>query len=456
MKKSLLWAIVLMTSVSSLLPSCMSDSDKETTATSDCAITNMVLGTLRRTVTTKRWDGRDTTYVTNMYAGHYALLVDQLNHEIYNPDSLPQGTDVTKVTFQSIAADGGVAYRTLSGNDTLYSTSDSIDFTEPRLFTCYAYDGEAKQTYRVHVNVHKVNPEAMAWQTLGTVEALKDVTSQKLLVNGTTVYIFARNASGAFVLTSPAADGTTWTRTPLTDLGTMEPRNVVVFGGQFYALGNGQLWQSADGKSWTAVASDTEPQILCGASRENLYGVKDGKLYASADAREWIAEPLDDDGNLLPLYDYAMAYMPMTFNPQFEYLLLGGRDGNGQAALWKRTVDLTGQTDDVWAYYPASEALSHPFPALAEGTLLAYDTKVLTIGCEGDSVSLFSVSEDAGRSWLVDRSKYLHPSGLKATSLGCGVDSDQYIWLSCGGTGTVLKGRLNRLGFKTEQMQFTE
>jgi hypothetical protein len=93
---------------------------------------------------------------------------------------------------------------------------------------------------------------------------------------------------------------------------------------------------------------------------------------------------------------------------------------------------------------------------LSEGTLLAYDTKVLTIGCEGDSVSLFSVSEDAGRSWLVDRSKYLHPSGLKATSLGCGVDSDQYIWLSCGGTGTVLKGRLNRLGFKTEQMQFTE
>ncbi len=456
MKKTFVWAIVLMTGVSSLLPSCMSDSDKNLSPTSDCAITNMVLGTLKRTVTTKRWDGTDTTYVTNMYAGHYALLVDQLNHEIYNPDSLPMGTDVTKVVFQSITADGGVAYRTLAGNDTLYSASDSIDFTEPRLFTCYAYDGEAKQTYRVHVNVHRVNPEEMAWQTLATVNALKDVQSQKLLVKEDKVYIFARNASGAFVLTSSANDGKTWTQSGLTGIGTMEPRDVVTLNGQFYALGDNKLWQSADGKAWTTVDADIVPQHLYGTGRETMYGAKDNTLYVSTDGLSWTAEPLDDDGALLPVADYSMAYMPMTFNPQFEYLLLGGRDANGKPALWKRTVDVTGQTEDVWAYYPATEEVLYPFPAPVDGVLLAYDGKILTTGCEDGVVTPFSVSEDAGRSWITDDSKFLHPSDLKATSLGCSVDAEQYIWFSCGGSGTVMRGRLNRLGFKTEQMQYTE
>ena len=99
--------LIIVSSV--LLCSCLNDSEEsDVEITNNCAITDMVLGTLKRTVTTKKSSGEDTTYVTTISGNLYPMHIDQYKGEIYNVDSLPLGTDIKKIVFSSVSSDGTV------------------------------------------------------------------------------------------------------------------------------------------------------------------------------------------------------------------------------------------------------------------------------------------------------------------------------------------------------------
>lgn len=447
-------ALLLSVLMTMVLSSCLNSDDEETTATDDCAISNMTLGTLYRTLTIRRSDGRDTTYTTTIYGGHYAMLVDQLNHRIYNPDSLPHGTDVTRVLFSSISSDGAIAYRTEWGTDTLYSSGDTLDFTSPRYFMCYSYTGNAKQTYEVHVNVHQVNPEKFSWTNVAESAAMKDASAQKLLVLNGRLYDFCVVGGVACVFTSETSDGVNWTRHDLTGLGSFNPNGVQLFNSKFYLVAPSGLLSSANGAEWSAVETGMVPDRLIASTDVMLFGEKNDTLYRSSDGSTWTVEGLDGDAAHFPADEYSSAWLPMNFNANFEYVLWGGIGSDGHGALWKRTLDRTGDNEDVWSYYPASDEVAYPFPELKSTVVVSYDEKTIAMGCLNDTVSLMYVSQDAGRSWEPSSTAYTHPYALSATSLGCAVDNDHYVWLVCGGTGAVLRGRLNRLGFKSEDLSF--
>lgn len=447
-------ALLLSAVMSVLLCSCLNSDDEETTATDDCAISNMTLGTLYRTLTIRRSDGKDTTYTTTIYGGHYAMLVDQLNHRIYNPDSLPHGTDVRRVLFSSISSDGAVAYRTEWGTDTLYSSGDTLDFTSPRYFMCYSYTGNAKQTYEVHVNVHQVNPEQFSWTSVAEATAMKDATAQKLFVREGQLFDFCVIDGAACVLSSGTSDGTEWTRHDLSGLDGFNPSEVQLFGGKFFAVSGGRLFSSTDGLTWADVETDMMPDRLIAATDVMIFAEKDGTLYRSADGVSWTQETLDGDAQNFPTVNSASSWADMNFNRNFEYILWGGVDATGSGVVWKRTLDRTGANDDVWSYYPASDEVKYPFPALKSTVVMSYDEKILALGCLNDTVSLMYVSEDAGRSWEPSSTTYTHPYALSATNVACAVDVDNYVWMVCGGTGAVLRGRLNRLGFQSEELSF--
>lgn len=447
-------ALLLSAVMSVVLSSCLNSDDEETTATDDCAISNMTLGTLYRTLTTRRSDGKDTTYTTTIYGGHYAMLVDQLNHRIYNPDSLPHGTDVKRVLFSSISSDGAVAYRTEWGTDTLYSSGDTLDFTSPRYFMCYSYTGNAKQTYEVHVNVHQVNPEQFSWAVPAESAAMKDATAQKLFVLDGRLFDFCVIDGAACLLTSAVSDGALWTRHDLSDFDDFNPNTIQLFNGQFYAVSGNRLLTSADGLTWGGTMTDMVPDRLVASSDVMLFAEKDSVLYRSADGSSWTRESHDGHVADFPAGNFSAAWSDMNFNRDFEYILWGGVDAGGNGALWKRTLDRTGANDDIWSYYPASEEVKYPFPALKSTVMMSYDEKILALGCLNDTVSLMYVSQDAGRSWEPSTTTYTHPYGLSATNVACAVDADHYIWMVCGGTGTVLRGRLNRLGFNSEELTF--
>lgn len=455
MKKSKLGIFAFVLIASLCLYSCNSDSDDDVTSLSDnCAITNMTLGNLLRRVTIRRsTDGRDTTYTTTFYGGHYAMLVDQLNHVIYNPDSLPLGTKIEKILFSQIAADGIVAYRTEWGTDTIYSGGDSLNFSHPRTFTCYSKSGKAKQSYEVRVNVHQVNSEQFAWAEMPAADALREASAQKLLVKNGKLYDFAVVGERAYLFTSSTSDASTWTKHELSGFTSLNPHSVQLFKNQFFAVAAAGLVSSEDGVAWTSVGSSFHPDQLIASGSSSIYALKDGSVYGSTDGVTWTKDEVDDLQSAFPAENFSSAWSELNFNNNFEYILWGGTDKNGECALWKKTVDNTGVNNDVWSCYSGSEEVSHPFPALKSTVLLNYDKKMVALGCLNDTVSLMYVSEDAGRSWE-SKNAYVHPFELRATNIGCAVDADNYIWIVCAGSGLVVRGRLNRLGFANEQTAF--
>ena len=141
-------------------------SDMEYTSnvdTHDCALTKITLGTLKRTLQVTA----DSTYTITLNGGYYPLTIDQVNNRIYNVDSLPVGTDVAHVTFATLTSSGVTTIKSLTtGQDTLFATTDSTDFTVPRMLTVNAYDGLAKKHYEVKINVHKEEADSFVWKNV--------------------------------------------------------------------------------------------------------------------------------------------------------------------------------------------------------------------------------------------------------------------------------------------------
>ena len=137
-----------------LLASCMKSKDNNVTLASDTAITSFSLGTMKKIVHTTSSTGADSTYKVSVTGSDYKFSIDQVNHSIFNADSLPQGTDVSKVLCSVTALNnGGVFVEDLVEEGSLLFVSDSIDFSVPRKFRVYASDGSGYETYNVKVNV---------------------------------------------------------------------------------------------------------------------------------------------------------------------------------------------------------------------------------------------------------------------------------------------------------------
>ena len=132
-----------MLSVVVLLASCLDDDVSETVYPSDAAITAFSLGTLNCYRTVKSSKGVDSTYKSNVTGSAYKFYIDQLNRTIYNPDSLPFGTDVAHVICTIASKNSGSVVIKNVDSDTLkyYNSTDSIDFTVPRQISVYSLDG---------------------------------------------------------------------------------------------------------------------------------------------------------------------------------------------------------------------------------------------------------------------------------------------------------------------------
>ena len=67
------------------------------------------------------------------------------------------------------------------------------------------------------------------------------------------------------------------------------------------------------------------------------------------------------------------------------------------------------------------------------------------------------VSQDNGLTWSEDGRFYL-PAGFNGTGAAAAmaVDNKGFIWIICGGTGEVWRGRLNRMGWADQKTSFTE
>ena len=102
-------------------------------------------------------DGKDTTISTSVIGANYPFIINQNEGLIYNSDSLPLGTDVSKVVVDITGDTYGIYI--VAENDSLWEEGDSLDFRTPIQLKVMSEIGTFGRTYTAKINVHQQDPE---------------------------------------------------------------------------------------------------------------------------------------------------------------------------------------------------------------------------------------------------------------------------------------------------------
>lgn len=459
MKKISFKCLVAAIIASLTMSSCDTTNDSEYTPSRDCLITAVTMGTLTRTVHTKDAQGQDSTYTVSVNGALYPIYIDQLENRIYNADSLPVGTNVDKVAFTTFTAKNSVVIKSLTtGNDTLFSATDSTDFSQQRTFKVYSEDLLSTREYTMELRVHREEADTFAWQRMaeGTFLPVASFVESRTLCLDRSLYVFGQLSDGnaqVVMTNTQQPDFSSAILLPNVAGQAINARSVQYFHGAFYALAGNRLVRSATGTdNWSEVHSELNPDMLATAYGDSLYALADGKLYATADGTQW-TQCLTDTPNALPQTQITAAAQSQRIDPQTVSVIMTGQRG-GEPVVWRHDVDLLGSYVYPWINLPQTEELGdYACPLLHSTNLTAYDNAVVLTGVtDTHEVAPLYVSRDYGRTWKADEWKKPYLTGV--TAISAAVDADQYLWLVCSGTGTVYKGRINRLGWKDNPTRF--
>lgn len=137
------------------LSSCLNSDEQEYDIPKDCQITAFSLS---------------SDSVPGLSAVKF--VIDQVNGRIFNPDSMPYGTEIEKVVCTVSRANGlysiEVTQEALPDSTYFWNTKDSLDFSKPVKFVTMAYDMITKKTYTAQVNIHQQVPDSMSWELLNS------------------------------------------------------------------------------------------------------------------------------------------------------------------------------------------------------------------------------------------------------------------------------------------------
>lgn len=135
--------------------------DKEDISYLSASNSTVIVSSFSLTKDTKILPGLDSVYFS----------IDLGNAEVFNADSLPYGTDVSRLIPVIGTAGCSVAelhFKSIHGNDTvvdyLTHSTDSINFANgPVTLHLVANDGITERDYQLKVNVHQMVPDSLYW-----------------------------------------------------------------------------------------------------------------------------------------------------------------------------------------------------------------------------------------------------------------------------------------------------
>lgn len=463
MNKKALYSLVLTLLFAISLSACDSSYDSASTEPSrDCVITSATLGTLKRTLHIVNAAGHDTVVNYTVTGGAYRLYIDQVNYRVYNPDSLPTGTRTDKLVFASngLNSSGVLSIKSLvTGEDSTFTPTDSTDFSVPREVTVHAYDGTSKRTYTFDIRVHKEEANDLNWAEVYSNNggALAAFTQSRTLCVDGHLYTFGRTATGEAQVIATTTDTPSFDAASSITAANGQPidvRSVHHFGGVFYALAGGELVQAAQPTdTWQSVSTGHIFTALAGTSTDSLYAIANGVMLSSANGTSWQVSA-NDGGAQLPTQNMASATQISAKRPTQEFTVLMGQTANGDITIWRHDIDREGYFTYPWMSMPQTEEIdSLACPTnLEQLNMFAYDHSTVITGIVSGKVAPLYMSQDNGRTW---NPNIIAPPTLEGvTSLSTVVDANQRIWLVCGGTGKVVRGRLNRVTWSEEQTRF--
>ena len=454
MKKILLFIVGIFV-VSLVFTSCFNNDDSTTTYSSDAAITGFSIGTIETTLSTRTYDNsKDSTYTVTLIGSKYTFVIDQKNNLIYNPDSLPYLTDVSNVVTTVTNGGSSVTYRK-NDADTIWTSTDSIDFTKPVAFKSWAQDGSSRQ-YTVKVNVHQYNPDSLVWNPVTSNFKGEIITkNQKAILFKNNIFIYGEGENQVLVTSTSENDGSNWA-SPIEISGLSEKADyssVIVFNGAIYILSNTTLYKSEDGKIFNTVPNNnTNFKRLIGINGSTLWATNnDNKFISTFDGNSWaigkkVSQTLPDQS--VSFVNYNQGANPYLF----KSILLGTfiNSTDTIASVWEA------ENGSDWT--PYNETNSFNCPYLNNLSMIRYDGKLYAFGGNSinkvttiDGFKAFYCSLDEGISWKKITKNVIFPESWKGNNNDFSflVDNNSYIWIIFSKAGPqgqfVWKGQIRRL-----------
>lgn len=455
MKRKFFAFIALITATLSL-SSCLSSDETTVEYTHDTAITAFSLGSLDRYTKTKA--GKDTLLKANVTGSDYKFYIDQAQRKIYNVDSLPAGTR-TAAVLATITSKNSSPVILMHAKQTAnldsaayYSSTDSINFSEPRLIRVYSSDYSAYAEYQVTVNVHKELPYEFKWHELAQNNSqLAAFSDLKAVACGDDIYVFGKTAEGTKVLKSAINDGSAWSSiTMKVGLSSDAYQSAVALDGKLYISDAGKVYASADAETWTEVSGNADVKQLIGASSKYLYAYTATGISVSKDKGvSWEAEKLDKDADYLPTQNISMNVAGVLSAKNVEnVMLMGTRDkalNDTVATTWLRTVDYDVNAEaGQWNYLEIENNKSGKMPWLDQVITCAADTGFVALGNNGK----WYKSQNAGLTWKQDKMVVLPAKFATEGRFAFCRDKQHYYWIIR--NGYVWRGRFNIDGWSKE------
>lgn len=347
--------------------------------------------------------------------------IDLANARIFNADSMPYGTDVSRLVI-NIGTSGCSALELTvprkEKEDTvinfLTNATDSIDFSLGRAkIHVVSLDGTASRDYELRINVHKMKPDSLYWNELyrRTLPSMfQHPDNQKtVLYNGKMLCMTSEGSRYCVVTASnpgdnPATDD--WITTEIHPQFIPAIETLAATDDALYILADdGTLYRSADsGSTWTECAGTRWHNIIGGYGTSVLGVEKSGDNYmtTSYPGGTPVAAPAG--------FPVSGSSEPVTFNSKWnltpQLMILGGRTATGEL-----TGDVWGFDGTLWA-----KLSNAPCPPRADMTLFPYfvfrtDTNNWTvtemttwialggIDAEGNAQNTVYMSIDQGMNW---------------------------------------------------------
>lgn len=414
MKIRILPALVAgVMATTAFLSSCLKSDYAETDYPAESSIRDFSIGTLRQTIYGTSSKGEDSIYVDTISYADVPFTIDQINRKIYNKDSLPKEVDVTKVLASISADNGAIYYVNKNGKDSLWTSTDSLDFTNEMTFKVLAYSELQNQFvfgkhYTVKVNVHKLNPDSLVWKHFGDKKFAEGVTfaEQKAVYMNDYIYVFGETAEGNVKIYKANVNRgsfTSWEEVS-TSITSIDINSAIVYNNEIHFIADGKLYNLKDNQ----ISSETNLSNLISVNGDKLLAYTTGNKIVSLNSDGTKAKETDFiEGKNLNGRISAVSYTAEHNTSLWRTIVMKNRVKEVESDTTAMVFNNISSEDKWQEYTPINPTTC---PNQGNISMISYDGKLFAYGEEFD---YFYSSTDNGLNWKKEEDYMIFPTENK-------------------------------------------
>lgn len=405
--------------------------------------------------------GKTVFAINQVFAGpNYGL--------IYNPDSLPYQTKLTKfLPTISFASNTASTLEVVYPDSTVtWKAEDSIDFSQsPIEFKVTSPGGESK-TYAIKLNVHKIDPDTIDWEggddkptwNISKVGAV----GQRIVINKNNVYLFTLLSGGGMNVYNSDRTYVAWTGQS-TDLPSVNYKleSLTIFNNTFYIVDlAGNAYKSTNAINWIKTNNTKNIYNILGVLPEST-ATKDSVLVMTKDGTKYYWGKTVDLNTVVDV-DTIKGFSPNTITSDFLATGYSSMTNYDRTTASQNLLFVAGGRTfdgklvaDTWGISAGRNYIMEATPAKYENNNkmfdIAEDFKMFLY-----DKSLYALTNDTlyiskwGSGWSKAPQKQALNAKMKTVKdMSVTVDEYNYIWIVGDMTGgsvyNVWRGRLNRL-----------